>query len=194
MFFTTLEHWKALLEAGHTIPPTIPTFWFDQLKELHARRYLHPRTHLPSSTVLRDEVLPAYNAVAFERIMRVTPTQFQILLDLIRDHPVFHSANPLRPQAPVRVQLTVALYRLGSRGISTYKTAFTMGVGQGSVDLFTRRCIEAIECMEERLIVWPNYERKHEIKRWFKYAKNFPNCIGVVDGVHFPFESAPAYD
>lgn len=24
--------------------------------------------------------------------------------------------------------------------------------------------------------------------------KTFPNCIGVVDGVHFPFESAPAYD
>ncbi|KAF9546133.1 hypothetical protein EC957_010119 [Mortierella hygrophila] len=121
---------------------------------------------LPSSAMLRDEILPALDAVAFKRIMRITPTQSQILLDITQDHPVFQSANPLLPQVPVRVQLTVALYRLGSKGISTYKTMFTMDVGQ----------------------------RKCEIKMWFKYAKNFPTCIGVTDGVHFPFKSAPAYD
>ena len=159
MFFMALEHWKALLEVGHTIPPTIPTFWFNRLQEMRARRYFRPRTRLPASAVLRDEILPAYDALAFERIMRITPTSFQILLDLIQDHPVVQSSNPLRPQAPGRVQLTVALYRLGSKGISTYKSAFTMGVGQGSVDLFTRRCIEAIGSMEERFIVWPDYER-----------------------------------
>jgi hypothetical protein len=157
MFFAAFEYWKSLLEAGHNILPIIPSFWFDKLQELHARCYLHPRARLPSSTVLRDEILPAYNALAFERIMRIMPTQFQIILDLIQGHPVFQSTNPLHP--PVRVQLTVALYRLGSRGISTYKTAFIMGVGQGTVDLFTHQCIEAIESMEERFIVWPDYER-----------------------------------
>lgn len=69
-----------------------------------------------------------------------------------------------------------------------------MGIGQGTVDLFTWRCIRAIEELESRYIVWPDQARKAEISRWFKQEKGFPNAIGAVNGVPFPFESVPSYD
>ena len=37
-------------------------------------------------------------------------------------------------------------------------------------------------------------ERKRTIKRWFKDNMAFPNAVGVVDGLPFPFDLAPAYD
>ncbi|KAK3831157.1 MAG: hypothetical protein J3R72DRAFT_358697, partial [Linnemannia gamsii] len=122
----------------------------------------------------------------FKNIIRLTPKQFNELLSLIQDNHVFRS--------PVRTQLLVALYRLGTKGISTHKIALTMGVGQGSVNLYTGRCIRAIEELEERYIIRPDDQRKSKVSKWFKAEKGFPNAIGAVDGIAFPLESAPSYD
>lgn len=150
---------------------------------------------VPSSSVLREEVLVQYAEVKpmkFRSILRLTPVQFDLLIQLIEGNDVFKSKNPLKPQAPVRTQLIVALYRLGTKGISVEKVALTFGVGQGTVSLYTRRCVKAICCLEDLFIYWPGPERKLEIKEWFRKVKGFPQTIGAVDGVHFPLESAPS--
>ncbi|KAK5821507.1 hypothetical protein F5H01DRAFT_275212 [Linnemannia elongata] len=164
----------------------MPLVYSQILSQLYASRYLRPRMRMPFSTVLRDQVLSRYASDKFKNIIRLTPKQFDNLLALIQDSHVFQSLNPAYPQAPVRVQLLVALYRLGTKGISTHKIAFTMGVGQGTVDLYTWRCLEAIEELEDQYIIWPDDERKTAISNWFKTEKGFPNAIGAVDGVHFP--------
>ncbi|KFH70445.1 hypothetical protein MVEG_01808 [Podila verticillata NRRL 6337] len=174
--------------------PYLPLAYYDILVYLHTTRYLKPRQRMPFSTVLREEVLPKYTPEQLERILRVTPLQLGLLVDLIRESEQFKSKDPARPQAPVRTQLTVALYRLGTKGLSTHKHAFTMGIGQGTVDLYTWRCIFAIEELQSKFIVWPDQARKAVISSWFKNNKGFPSAIGAVDGVPIPFESAPHYD
>lgn len=182
------------LLQGHQIHPYLPIAYCEILSRLYSTRYLQPRMRMPFSTILRDQVLPQYAPDKFRNIIRLTPNQFDALLVLIQDNHVFQSQDPTRPQAPVRTQLLVTLYRLGTKGLSTYKCAFTMGVGHGTVDLYTWRCIRAIEDLEDQYIVWPDNERKAKISKWFKSDKGFPNAIGAVDGVPFPFESAPSYD
>ncbi|KAI7816398.1 hypothetical protein BC939DRAFT_384182, partial [Gamsiella multidivaricata] len=161
---------------------------------LHQTRYLQPRMRMPFSTVLRETILPQYAPQKFRKTARMTSRQVDMLVEMIQGSGQFISKNPERPQAPIKTQLLVALYRLGTKGISSHKIAFTTGIGQGSVDLYTWRCIRAIEELESRFSVWPDQARKAEISRWFKQEKGFPNAIGTVDGVPFPFESAPSYD
>ncbi|KAG0314986.1 hypothetical protein BGZ97_008749 [Linnemannia gamsii] len=58
-----------------------------------------------------------------------------------------------------------------------------MGVGQGTVDLYTWKCFEVIEELEDQYIVWPDSVRKTVISNWFKTEKAFPNAFGALDGL-----------
>ncbi|KAL0954280.1 hypothetical protein HGRIS_005408 [Hohenbuehelia grisea] len=51
----------------------------------------------------------------FVQMLRVSPEVFDVLLILIRDHPVFQN-NSNNSQAPVQDQLAVTLFRLGRYG------------------------------------------------------------------------------
>jgi len=54
--------------------------------------------------------------------------------------------------------------------------------------------VYAIEELAAEFIVWPDQERKVEIRSWFRKHKCFPNAIGAVDGVPFPFDAALEYE
>ncbi|KAF9346295.1 hypothetical protein BGX26_002216 [Mortierella sp. AD094] len=142
--------------------------YYIALMYLHGTRYLKPRQSMPFSTVLQDDVLPKYTPEKFQKIVCLTPQQVDILVELIQGSDHFKSKDPIRPQAPVKTQLMVTLCSLGTKGISTDKVAFAMGVGQGSVNLYTWCCIRAIEELERQFIVWPDQARKAEISSWFK--------------------------
>ncbi|KAF9092283.1 hypothetical protein BGX29_010531 [Mortierella sp. GBA35] len=182
------------LSSRPGLHPFLPFAYYDILLYLHTTRYLNPRQRMPFSTVLREDILPQYSPDKFQRILRLTPLQLDRLVGLIQDSEHFKPKDPARPQAPIKTQLMVALYRLGTKGLSTHKVAFTMGIGQGTVNLYTWRCIYAIEELQSKFIVWPDQARKAVISSWFKHEKGFPNGIGAVDGVPLPFESAPHYD
>jgi hypothetical protein len=51
----------------------------------------------------------------FANMLRISPTVFEVLLHLIKEHPVF-SNNSNVPQKPVKVQLAITLYRMGRYG------------------------------------------------------------------------------
>ncbi|KAG0367581.1 hypothetical protein BGX24_003169 [Mortierella sp. AD032] len=137
--------------------------YFIVVKTLYENRYLAPRYRVPSSTVLRDE-------------------------EEARDDPQRGIDNAVE----VAAQLKVALYRLGTKGISVKKVSFTMGVSDGSVHVYTWWCIYAIEDLLDEFVVWPDRERKSAIADHFKTRFGFPFAIGAVDGVPFPFDRAPA--
>lgn len=168
--------------------------YYELLLRLHHSRYLRPRIPMPFSTDLRDRVLSGYNDEQFRNILRVTPGQFNILVGIIRDNIQFQADNPFIPQAPVEVQLKVALFRLGTKGVSIKKVAWVFGVSDGSVSVYTWRCIHALVSLEREYICWPNRERKQEVSAWFDEHKYFPDIIGVIDGITFPFQSAPEYE
>ena len=69
-------------------------------------------------------------------MLHVMPEVLDILLVLIRDHPVFHN-NSNNTQAPVQTQLVVTLFRLGryGNGASVMDIARQAGIGEGTVVL-----------------------------------------------------------
>ncbi|KAG2068512.1 hypothetical protein BDR04DRAFT_1024396, partial [Suillus decipiens] len=53
---------------------------------------------------------PAHHS-CFINVLCVSPEVFQVILDLVEDHPVFYN-NSNNAQVPVQIQLTVTLYRM----------------------------------------------------------------------------------
>jgi len=116
-------------------------------------------------------------------MLRVSPTVFQVLLDLIQEHPIFynHSNNP---QTPVQTQLAVTLYRMGryGNGASLEDIAWIAGISEGSVELFTERCFEAIKSLHDAFVCLPTAEEKEFEKAWMDNRVGFRGswCDGWV--------------
>jgi hypothetical protein len=111
-------------------------------------RYLNARVPVPKNGNLdlawAYAQSPAHHH-RFVQMLRVSPTTFDVLHDLIRNHPAFYNNSPM-PQAPVPVQLALTLWRLGRHGnaASVMDAARMAGISEGSVHDFTRRCFQAI--------------------------------------------------
>jgi len=92
---------------------------------------------------------------------------FQVLLDLIEGHPVF-SNNSNNPQAPVQTQLAVTLYQLGwyGNGASVLDIARHAGISEGAVELFMKRCFDAIKSLHDTFVCLPTAEEKEIEKLW----------------------------
>ncbi|KAL0960776.1 hypothetical protein HGRIS_005797 [Hohenbuehelia grisea] len=103
----------------------------------------------------------------FVQMLRVTPEVFDVLLILIRDHPIFQS-NSNRPQAPVQEQLAVTLFRLGryGNGASVMDVARQAGISEGSVINYTDRCFTAIESLQKTFIRNLTSEEKEIERQW----------------------------
>lgn len=164
----------------------------DKLQALYQTRYIRPRVRRPFSTDLR-RVLQSYDDHSFVNILRLTRKQVSNLIDLIIDSPHFKIARGMDRRRAIELRVWVTLFRLGTHGCSINKVSWMFGVGAGSVQVYTWQTIYAIVDLQADLIVWPTEERKEEIASWFK-NKMFPDAIGAVDGVPFPFEMAPTYN
>lgn len=99
------------------------------------------RDNVPKSYQWYDEVLPNMDDMRFWALLRCTRQQFNILLKLIENHPVFHGVNSCK-QFTVQFQLALVLYRLGFNGDggTLTKIAALFGIGDGE----TSRMLEKI--------------------------------------------------
>ena len=97
----------------------------------------------------------------FTNMLCISPTVFQILLDLIREYPIFYNCSN-NPQTPVQTQLAVTLYPMGHYGnrASLEDIAHIAGISKGSVELFTKRYFEAIEFLHDAFVHLPTAEEK----------------------------------
>lgn len=193
-FFAALGVFKNDLETFGQASYHVIEAYYHVLQYLHQTRYLKERVRKPFSTDLRDRVLDSYPTEDFKHILRLTREHLNLLLGMVYDSDHFRPKDDDSPQAPVATQMKVALFRLGTKGISIEKVSWIFGISAGSVHDYTWRCVNAIADLEERFIVWPDFARKQEIKHWFKTEKGFPNVVGAVDGVPFPFDMVPTHD
>jgi hypothetical protein len=110
----------------------------------------------------------------FINMLRASPEVFYVILGLIEDHPIFqnHSNNP---QAPVWIQLAVTLYRMGryGNGASIQDIACFAGISKGAVELYTRRCFDAIESFHDAFVCRPTAEEKECEKQWIDSQVRF---------------------
>ena len=110
----------------------------------------------------------------FEQMLRISPYIFDTVLSLIEDHPVFRNDSN-HPQTPVKLQLAVALYRMGRYGneASIQDIARTAGCSEGSMENYTDCCFDAIEDLQEFFIRKLTPEEKEQEKKWIDEQLGF---------------------
>ncbi|KAF7319715.1 DDE Tnp4 domain-containing protein [Mycena kentingensis (nom. inval.)] len=127
----------------------------------------------------------------------MTPYCFDILLELICDHPVFTN-NSNNPQAPVEEQLAVTLYRLGQygNGASVQDIARIAGCSEGSVENFTNRVFTAIKSLHDLFVRPLTEEEKEKEKEWIEESIGFGGLWRegwiMYDGTIVPLFAKPA--
>jgi len=164
---------------------------FELLTDALGKRYHAPRLRVPKSNHFRMEILFNLPCNRFAQQMRMSPTAFRHILNLIEINPIFMN-NGHCPQRDVRFQLAVTLYRFGRHGNGVSLADIThMGISEGSVELYTNRVIVALLSLEREWVRWPNEEEKKSIKRSIEEISGFPSCIGFVDGTHVGLFAEP---
>ncbi|KAG6808924.1 hypothetical protein H0H93_016338 [Arthromyces matolae] len=142
----------------------------EMFRKIKNTRYLNPRTSVPKSGSLHLAFEYAQNPAhhdLFTQMLRVSPMVFQVIVEMIQDHPIF-SNNSNVPQTPVTYQLAVTLFRMGRYGnaASLIDVAREAGISEGSVELFTHRCFTAIESLHEIFVRPLTSEEKEKEKEW----------------------------
>ncbi|KAJ7627106.1 hypothetical protein FB45DRAFT_690921, partial [Roridomyces roridus] len=133
----------------------------------------------------------------FRREFRVWPETFDALVSKIQDHPVFGN-NSNNAQAPVPIQLAVALYRFGHYGnaASQLSISYWAGVSLGSVPLYTARVMTAIlgVGLLKEYVRMPNEEEKEKAKAAvirMSGCKEWGGGWCMVDGTLIPIYARP---
>ena len=100
-------------------------------------------------------------------MLRVSPHIFQVIVKLIKDHPIFHN-NSNHAQAPVEEQLAVTLFRMGHFGNAASLEDITCEAGclEGSVEAYTDRCFQAIMSLHNMFVHPLTSEEKEQEKEW----------------------------
>ncbi|KAG5635170.1 hypothetical protein H0H81_012170 [Sphagnurus paluster] len=165
-------------------------------------RYLNPRTSFPKAGNLHLAWEYAKNPAhhdMFIQMLRVSPVVFMVILELIKDHPIFMN-NSNVPQTPVDYQLAVTLYRMGRFGNAACLAdiAREAGISEGSVELFTNRCFTAIESLHDMFVRPLTPEEKEKEKRWMDEHVGFKGLWRegwtMYDGTIVVLYSQPGLD
>jgi len=184
-----------------TPPASLHSQVFNELKQMYAHRYERPRKRLPKPQepfmkhVL--ERLKGERPDHFRTELRVSPLTFDRLVEAIKNNSVFANHSKLSPQAPVREQLAVALYRFGHNGNAAdlQSIANWAGIGKGTVELYTRRVMVALlqpDFMKSS-VRWPDEVEKEAAKRWVQdhSCKAWRDGWCFVDGTLVPLATRP---
>lgn len=103
----------------------------------------------------------------FVNMLRISPEVFDTLLYLINDDPVFQNYSTC-PQAPVKTQLAVTLFRMGrfGNGASLEDLARTAGCSEGAIENYTSRCFQAINRLHDLFVRQLTTAEKEVEKQW----------------------------
>lgn len=152
------------------------------------------RGNVPKSFKWYDEILPDMDDMRFRMLLRCSRQQFNVILALIENNPVFHGTNSHK-QFTVQFQLALVLYRLGSNGdgATLTKIATLFGIGDGgTIDKITVRVFDSILTLEKDFLYWPSEREREELV--IDSFEELPHCIGYTDGTIIPLKERPVMD
>ena len=97
------------------------------------------------------------------------------------------------PQAPIDVQLHLALYKLGNDGnASAYKPSATLwGVSEGHFFNCTYRVVTALYRLRNRVICWPDEIARRRESMINHDRGGFIGAVGKLDGTDIVLENKP---
>jgi hypothetical protein len=161
---------------------------------VESHRYLQGHDRLPKSIDFRTAGFGARSSKEFRRMTRMDRYSFYCVVGEIEQHAVFYSTSDLG-QAPVWVQLAVALDRLGNygNGVSLGRTQKLWGIGHGTCVLYTTRVLIALKSLASKYVAWPDATGCRSISRRMGRT-GFRGCVGFIDGTTIPLSQKPAVD
>ena len=111
--------------------------------------------------------VPNLNHREFRAKYRMSRHNFDSLLDLIKDHPVFSPDNnkPRKygPHQSCKNQVLTLLHFLGQEGCTSRTTRNVFHIGQGTHYLYMERAVEAICSLRKVTVAWPDKEERKAI-------------------------------
>ncbi|KAI9918412.1 hypothetical protein PsorP6_011347 [Peronosclerospora sorghi] len=116
-------------------------YWKEQVK---TNRYITRNSDALAPNVF-DFHMNQLNEPQFKQEFRMSKEAFVQIVSLIQDNHVFHN-NSRSPQRPVNEHMMVTLKRFGcfGNGVSVRMLATFFRISEGTVELYTNRCIMAI--------------------------------------------------
>ncbi|XP_049308660.1 uncharacterized protein LOC125777617 [Bactrocera dorsalis] len=130
----------------------------------------------------------------FKKITRVNWKTFDFILNLVKDDASFNQIRSCK-QFPLKAQLAIVLYRLGSNGegATLSKIAGLFGVSDGGIiQNLTDRIFKELLKHKDQYLFWPNSDERKKLvsETWGE----LPNCVGYVDGTEIPLAEKPSQD
>ena len=174
----------------------------EMCKAISGAYYLNTCTSIPKSGSLHLAWEYAKNPNhhdLFVQMLCISPHSFNVLHDLIKDHPVFQN-NSNVPQSPVDYQLAVTLFRMCCFGNATSLADISRvaGCAEGSVEHFTYRCITAIESLHDLFVQPLTPEEKEAEKAWVDTTMGFKGLWHegwlMYDGTIVVLFARPAFE
>ncbi|ETN16733.1 hypothetical protein PPTG_21766 [Phytophthora nicotianae INRA-310] len=150
---------------------------------VESRRDVEGQDRLPKSTEFRESGIQSLTAKEFRLITRVSHFDFFRIISEIETNEFFQN-NSGCGEAPVWLQLVVALNRLGNygNGVSLGRTQKLWGIGQGTCALYTTRVLLALKYLATKFVVWPDAEERRSISRRME-QRGFRGCVGFIAGI-----------
>ncbi|KNE95569.1 hypothetical protein PSTG_11060 [Puccinia striiformis f. sp. tritici PST-78] len=162
------------------------------LQAVHSQQYFGPRRRLALAPDNSDWLMNRLDDRAFKQEFRMSHSSFVKLVERISGDDVFQN-NSNNPQRPVQEQLMISLKRFGcyGNGVAVGFLARFFRVGQGTIELYTNRCIMAILRLKSGMLKWPNADKRKLTQK--DYAdEGFDGCVGLIDGSLIPLFDAPS--
>lgn len=169
-----------------------PETLLSMIEEVEATRYLEPRDEVPKSSDWYLLIFPLLQNTRFRIFTRMDRMSFELVLRKVQQDPVFQNQSNT-PQAPVREQLALALYKLGHSGSASgfRLTASAFGVSEGHVYKCTKRVIVALARIYKTYIRWPNERERMQESIFNDEKAGLIGAIGSVDGTDIVLAEKP---
>jgi hypothetical protein len=136
------------------------------------------------------------NGRKFKSLFHMDHVHFEHFTSLIEGHEVFQNRS-CNPQVHPRYQLAVSLYQLGNAGGTTHEdTSTLLGLGEGTVSLYSNRVLRAFHSLKDRFIKWPDRTERKTIAVRIKAESlgTFEDAVGFIDGTYIVLKYASVYD
>jgi len=142
-----------------------------------------------------DTLYNRHNGRKFRSLFRMLSEHFNGLCRLIENHPIFQN-NLRNPQVHPCYQLAILLYQLGNPGgVSHEDTSTLLGLGEGTVLLYSNRPLEVLDSLREQFISWPTVDQRNATKiRISKQSlRIFDDAVGFLDGTYITLKYTPQH-
>ena len=134
------------------------------------------------------------NLSQYRRRVRIDPDTFDGIVNKIQGHKIFHN-NSNTPQAPVKVQLAIFLFRAGHYGNAASPEAIGLwaGVSPGTVANCTNCVMLALLSLHDECIHFPTAEEQENAKAWVtaQVCPEWSDGYMMVDGTKFSLFQRP---